>query len=165
MHASLNTHHHFVVLVSAHLTVMALSVLPDFRAHLHQLYWCTLPDLDFLSFVHKVMLPRTLIATDSMLYASSSSHMHAPGTPQGPTYLPVGSTLSILVNTNNIRDAHDAWGFFLLHILHCPLTISDLLLGVGCGIFWAMPHWIRDVLSSLVAALTWQCCIWSSVVP
>ena len=35
--------------LSAYLTKMALSALSDFRAYLHQLYWCTPLDLDFLS--------------------------------------------------------------------------------------------------------------------
>ena len=54
------------------------------------------------------MLPRTLISVDAMPCTVSASHGHAPGPPQEPTYLPLGYTLSILVNTNNVGDAHNA---------------------------------------------------------
>ena len=39
---------------------------------------------------------------------ASTSHVHATGPPQGPTYLPPGHTLSILVDTKSDGDAHDA---------------------------------------------------------
>ena len=54
------------------------------------------------------MLPRTLTSIDATPCTASASHVHAPGPLQGPTYLPLGHTLSILVNTNNVGDAHNA---------------------------------------------------------
>ena len=54
------------------------------------------------------MLPRTLTTTDPTPYTASASNAHALGLPQGPIYIPLGHTPSILVNTNNISDAHDA---------------------------------------------------------
>ena len=54
------------------------------------------------------MLPRTLSSIDATLCTASTSHAHALGPSLGPTYLPLGRTPSILVNTNNFRDAHDA---------------------------------------------------------
>ena len=39
---------------------------------------------------------------------ASTSHVHATGPPQGPTYLPPGHTPSILVDTKRDGDAHDA---------------------------------------------------------
>ena len=54
------------------------------------------------------MLPRTLSSIDAMLYTASASHAHTLGLPLGPTYLPMGRNPSILVNTNNVGDAHDA---------------------------------------------------------
>ena len=62
----------------------------------------------FSLFVRKAMLPRTLISIDAMSGTASVSHVHVLGPLQGPTYLPLGHTLSILVNTKNIGDAHDA---------------------------------------------------------
>ena len=58
--------------------------------------------------VHKAIFPRTLILADAMLCTASASHAHAPGPPQGPTYLPQGHTLSILAGTNNSGVTHDA---------------------------------------------------------
>ena len=57
---------------------------------------------------YKAMLPRKLITTDIMLCTMSVYYVNALSPPQGPTYLPLGYTLSILVNTENIRDAHNA---------------------------------------------------------
>ena len=54
------------------------------------------------------MLPRTLSSIDATLCTASASHAHALGPPLGPTYLPLGRTPSILVNTNNVGDAHNA---------------------------------------------------------
>ena len=54
------------------------------------------------------MLPRTLILADAMPCTASESHVHAQGPPQGPKYLPLGHTLSILVSINNVGDAHNA---------------------------------------------------------
>ena len=54
------------------------------------------------------MVPKTLTSTDSILFTVLASHMHALGLPQGPIYLPLGCTPSILENTNNNEDAHDA---------------------------------------------------------
>ena len=107
----------------------------------------------FSLFVCKAMLPRTLISIDAMLCTASASHVHAPGPPQGPTYLPLGCTPSTLVNTNNVGDTHDAWVFTPLCTLHCHLLILDLARGISHGISLAMPHWIRDIPSSLVAVL------------
>ena len=90
--------------------------------------------------IHKQCFQGQLTTTDAMPCTASASHAHALGPPQGPTYLPLGHTPSILVNTNNDRDAHDAWGFVLPHILHCYLLISDLVRGISHGIFSAMPH-------------------------
>ena len=53
------------------------------------------------------MLPRTLISINATPCIASASHAHALDLPQGPTYLPLGHTPSILVNTNNIGDAHN----------------------------------------------------------
>ena len=47
------------------------------------------------------MLPKTLILIDTMPCTASASHVHAPGLPQGPTYLPLGRTPSTLVNTRS----------------------------------------------------------------
>ena len=46
VHSPLSTHY-YVVVISAHLALMGLSALFDLWMHLHQLYWCTLLDLDF----------------------------------------------------------------------------------------------------------------------
>ena len=54
------------------------------------------------------MLPRTLSLIDAALCTASASHVHALGLSRGPTYLPLGRTPSILVNTNNVGDAYDA---------------------------------------------------------
>ena len=62
----------------------------------------------FSLFVHKAMLPRTLISIDATPCTVSASHAYAPGPPQGPTYLPLGRTPSTLVNTRSAGDAHDA---------------------------------------------------------
>ena len=82
-----------------------------------------------------------------------ASHVHAPGPPQGPTYLHLGPYLSILASTNNSGVAHDAWVSTLLCTLHHHLLILGLVLSAGHGIFSTMPHWIWDVPSSLVAVL------------
>ena len=58
--------------------------------------------------VCKAMLPGTLILPDAMPCTVSASHAHAPGPPQGPTYLPLGHILSILAGTNNGRNTHNA---------------------------------------------------------
>ena len=84
------------------------------------------------------MLPRALISTDAMLYTASASHVHALGSPQGPTYLPLGHTLSILIITNNGGNTHNALVFTLPCSLHCHLPISGLVRGIGHGISLAM---------------------------
>ena len=92
----------------------------------------------FSLFVCKAILPRTLTSIHAMPYTASASHVHAPGQLQGPTYLPLGLTLSIFINTNNFGDAHNAWVFTLLCTLHCYLPISDLVRSIGCGTFLAI---------------------------
>ena len=54
------------------------------------------------------MLPRIVSSADATLCTASASHAHTLGPPQGPTYLPLGHTLSTLVNTKNDGDTHDA---------------------------------------------------------
>ena len=54
------------------------------------------------------MLLMTLTTADSTLCTALESHGYALGPPQEPTYLPLGCTTSILVNTNNAGDAHNA---------------------------------------------------------
>ena len=54
------------------------------------------------------MLPRTLTAANAMLYTAPASYAHALSLPWGPTCPPLGCTPSILVNTSNNGDAHDA---------------------------------------------------------
>ena len=54
------------------------------------------------------MLPRTLITTDATLFTASTSYVHAPGPPQGLTYLPLDHTPSTLVNTRSDGDAQNA---------------------------------------------------------
>ena len=61
----------------------------------------------FSLFVHKALLPGTLISADGMPCTASASHAHASGLPQGPTYLPPGHTPSILVDTKSDGDAYD----------------------------------------------------------
>ena len=85
------------------------------------------------------MLPRTLTSADATLCTASVSHTHALGPPQGPTYLPLGRTLSILVSTNNVADAHKE-GFILPYTLHSHLPISGLAKVFGHGIFSTIPH-------------------------
>ena len=63
---------------------------------------------EFFLVVCKAMLLGTLILADTTPCTVSSSHAHALGVPQGPTYLPLGHTISILVGTNNIGNAHNA---------------------------------------------------------
>ena len=99
-----------------------------------------------------------------MLCTISESHAHALGPPQGPTYLPLGPTPSILVNTKNSGDTHNASVFILPHTLHHHLLRLGLARDMGYVIFSTMPHWIWDVLSSLVEALTWRRYIRSSAV-
>ena len=62
----------------------------------------------FSLFVCKAMLPGTLILTDAKPCTVSASHVHAPGAPQGPTYLSLGRTFSMLVDTRSDGDTHDA---------------------------------------------------------
>ena len=143
--------------ISLHVFLWWLHQLSDIWAHLHQLYWHSLPDLDFSLFVHKAMLPRTLSLIDAILCTASASHAHALGPPLGPTYLLLGHTPSILVNTNNVGDAHNAWVSVLPHTWHCHLPILGLVWGIGLGTSLAMLRWIQDVPSSWVAILTWQC--------
>ena len=50
----------------------------------------------------------TLILADAMPCTASASHVHALDSPQGPTYLLLGCTASILAGTNNSKNAHDA---------------------------------------------------------
>ena len=85
------------------------------------------------------MLPRILISIDATPCTALASHAHTSGPPQGPTYLPLGHTPSILVNTNNVRDAHNARVFTPLCTLHCHLPILDLAGGISYSIFLAMP--------------------------
>ena len=54
------------------------------------------------------MLPRTLSKTDATPCTALAFHAHALGLPQRPIYLPLGHTPSILVDTNNDGDAHNA---------------------------------------------------------
>ena len=89
----------------------------------------------FSPIVHKALLLKILTTTNAMPYTASKSHAHAVGPPQGLTYLPLGHTPSILLNTNNIGDAHNALGFLLPYILHCSLIILDLVLGIGHVVF------------------------------
>ena len=81
------------------------------------------------------MLPRTFIATDSIPYTALASHSHTLRPPQGPIYLLLGHTISILINTNSVGDTYNALELLLTYILHFPLLISDLVLGIGHGIF------------------------------
>ena len=81
------------------------------------------------------MLPRTLITSNTTLYTVSGSHLHALGLPQGPIYLLLDHTLSILVKTKNFGDAHDVRGFILPHTLHCHPLILGLARAVDHGIF------------------------------
>ena len=62
----------------------------------------------FSLLVHKAMLLRTVTTTDAIPCTALASHLHILGLPQGPIYLPLGFTPSILVDTNNDGDAHDA---------------------------------------------------------
>ena len=62
----------------------------------------------FSLLVRKAMFPRTLTATDATPCTASASHAYALGPPHGLTYLPVGHTPSILIDTNNDGDAHNA---------------------------------------------------------
>ena len=55
----------------------------------------------FFHIVHKEMLLRTLISSDATLCTASASYTYALGPPQGPRYLLLGHTLSILVSTNS----------------------------------------------------------------
>ena len=163
--ALLHTHHHnMVVSLCTSLSDGSVS-FSDVRAHLHQLYWCSLPDLDFSLSVHKAILPRTLSSIDATLCTASASHAHALGPPLGPTCLPLGCTPSILASTNNVGDGHDAWVSVLPRTQHCHLPISGLVWGVGHGTSLAMLHWIRDVPSSRVAILTWQRYVRPFVIP
>ena len=100
------------------------------------------------------MLPSTLITTDAKSFTASVSHEHALGPPQRPTYLPLGRTPSILVNTNNNGDTHDALGFILPHTLYYHPPISSLVRGISHGISLAISYLVQDVLLSLVAAPT-----------
>ena len=86
------------------------------------------------------MLQKTLISTDTMLCTALASHAHALDPPKGPIYLPLGHTISILVSTNYVGDAHDARGFSLPHTLHCYLPIFGLARNIGHGIFSTMLH-------------------------
>ena len=54
------------------------------------------------------MLPRTPTTTDAMPCTAPESQEYALGLPQIPIYLPLGYNPSILVNTKNYGDAHDA---------------------------------------------------------
>ena len=58
--------------------------------------------------VYKSMLPGTLILAEAMPCTMSASHVHALGLLQGPIYLPLGHTLSILAGTNSGGNAHNA---------------------------------------------------------
>ena len=161
----LHTHHHNVV-VSLCMSFSDGSIsVSDIWAHLCQLYWRSLPDLDFSLSVHKAMLPWTLSSIDAMLCTVSASHAHALGPPLGPTCLLLGCTPSILASTNNVWDAHDAWVFVPPHTQHCHLPISGLVWGVGHGTSLAMLRWIRDVPSSRVAIPIWQRYVRPFVIP
>ena len=94
----------------------------------------------FFLFVHKAMLPRTLISIDATPCTALASPDHALHPPQGPTYLPPGHTPSILVNIRSTGDTHDAWVFTPLYTLHHHIPISDLARGVSHGISLATPH-------------------------
>ena len=149
MHALLHTHHHNVV-VSLCTSFSDGSIsISDVQAHLCQLYWCSLPDLDFSFSVCKAILPRTLSSIDATLCTASAFHAHALGPSLGPTCLPLGHTPSILASTSNVGDAHDAWVSVLPCTRHCHLLISGLVWGISHGTSLAMLCWIRDVPSSL----------------
>ena len=94
----------------------------------------------FSLFGRKAILPRTLISIDAIPCTASASHVHAPGPPQGPIYLPLGHTTSTLINTRSSRDAHNAWVSFLSCTQYCHLPISGLVRVFSHGTFWAMPH-------------------------
>ena len=54
------------------------------------------------------MLPITLTVADALLYIATASYVHTLSLPWGPTNPPLGCTPSILVNTSNDGDAHNA---------------------------------------------------------
>ena len=63
----------------------------------------------FSLFVHKAMLPRTLSSIDAILCTASAFYAHALGLHfWDPHIFLWASTPSILVNTDNVGDAHNA---------------------------------------------------------
>ena len=145
MHASLCTHHHIMV-VSLCTSYYNGSVSSLWYPSISMSVVLMLStSTGFSLMVRKAILPRTLILADVMLCTASASHVHAPGLPQRPTYLPLGHTLSILAGTNNGGNTHNAWVSTLPHTLQCYLPISSLVLSAGHGIFSTMPHWIQDI--------------------
>ena len=79
------------------------------------------------------------MAADTMLYTLLASHVHALSLPQIPTCPPLGCNPSILINTCNDVDSHNALGFIPPHILHHHLLISDLIGGIIHSISSIMP--------------------------
>ena len=140
VHASLHTHHHVQVvsLCTSYYNGFSAFLMSE---HIYiSLYWCSLPDLGFLLLSIRQCCQGHSFQLMLCFVLHSASHAHALGPPQGPIYLPLGRTLSILVSTNNVRDAHNAWVFTLLCTLHCHLLISGLVRGIGHGISLAMPY-------------------------
>ena len=165
VHALLCTHHHNVVVsLCTSFSDGSISV-SDVQAHLRQLYWRSLPDLDFLSLSIRQCCLGHSVQIDATLCTASAFHAHALGPPLGPTCLPLGRTPSILAITNNVGDAHDAWVSVLPCTRHHHLPISGLVWGVSYGTSLAMLRWIRDVPSSRVAILIWQHYVWPFVIP
>ena len=139
VHALLHTHHYSVV-VSLCMSFYDGSVSSLTSEYIYVSCTDVLYQIWNSPFIHKAMLPRTLSSIDAMLCTVSASHAHVLGLPMGPTYLPLGRTPSILVNTYNFKDAHDAWVFVVPCTQHYHLPISDLVRGIGCGTSLAMLH-------------------------
>ena len=108
-----------------------LLAFTDSWAYLCQLYWCTLPDPDFPLTIHMAMLIRTLTAANTMPCAVTVSNEHALSLHHGPICPHLVWSPSILINTSNSRDAHDAWGPNPPHIMHFYLPILNLAEGIS----------------------------------
>ena len=89
----LHTHHRVVVVSHCTSYYNGCVSLSDVQVHLRQYVLMFSTRSGFFLFVRKTMLPKRLISTDTMPYTALESHAHAPGSPQGPTYLPPGRTL------------------------------------------------------------------------
>ena len=133
--------HHYVMMVSLFTSYYDGSVsFSDVQVHLHHFVLTFSTRSGFCLVIHKAMLPRThFISTDATFCTALASHVHTLGPPQGPTYLSLGHTLSILVSTNNVSNANDARVFTILCTLHHYLPILGLARGIGHGISIAMP--------------------------